>query len=66
MSCYKAECRQYGACGWYQDYDYVIFANTEAEALGLALDAQPDTSAADWELEELKPEGAHFISSGSN
>lgn len=31
--------------------DYIIVANTESEALGLALEAQPTSNACNWSLE---------------
>jgi hypothetical protein len=44
--------RSYGL-GAYDEYEYVIFANTEQEALGLALEAQPLTRTVGWEITEI-------------
>lgn len=39
--------------GAFDDYEYVIVANTESEALGFALEAEPSSVAKYWNIAEL-------------
>ena len=40
---------------------YVVFATTESEALGLALESEIESNADDWEIIEIKCKGAVHI-----
>ena len=44
---------------------YVVVANTPVEALGLVLDAEPQTDAEDWKIRQidLTKSEAHYIDS---
>lgn len=61
-----------GGYGAWDEYHLVVFATNEAEALGLALQARPESKATEWVIEEMLPTeagdtsgitGVHFISS---
>ena len=46
--------RQYNYyCGTYDTANYFVVANSSFEALGLCLDAEPGSTAQEWELQEI-------------
>ena len=53
--------------GAYDEYEYVIIASSESEALGYALQYEAKTEADFWSFEEVDVQhcGAHYISSRS-
>lgn len=68
MKIFKCSYEWRGGYGAYQQYEYVVVTSCGSAALGLCLEAQPDTKAADWEIKEINvsQEEAHFISSDGN
>jgi hypothetical protein len=52
LNYYRAEHCAY-ACGPYNEITIGIFANTESEALGFALEYDRDTRARNWEINEF-------------
>jgi hypothetical protein len=68
MNVYHGCVDERGSWGYYLYIDIVIVANTEAEALGLALESNSDTNASQWKIEQLdlsKP-GTYHISRGES
>ncbi len=68
MNIYQASYfMQYGH-GAYDEYEYVVVANTESEALGLALEAEHSTKGEGWSITELGSSipTAHYMSSRSS
>jgi hypothetical protein len=57
-----------GGYGAYDEANYVIVANSINEALGFALEAEPDTKANDWAIIEIDATkaGATHISERSS
>jgi len=51
---YHGRFNQFWEYGTYQDYDCVVIADTESEALGLVLMAYEDTLPADWSFEIIE------------
>jgi hypothetical protein len=69
MNWYIARYNWEGGRGAFQIYDYLIKAETENVALGLALVTRPETKAEDWSFEKLSAENRNeviHISSASN
>ena len=50
---YHASYYSAGGYGSYQEAEYIICANTEAEALGFALEADPGTEARYWTISKI-------------
>ncbi len=55
MKVFIAKYSWYGKYGAFQDYNYVIVAETKNVALGLALETHKETDAQYWEFEEIDP-----------
>ena len=53
MKVFTADYYKSFGIGAYQEYQYVVVANTKREAMGLLLDAEPNTSSYGWRLEEV-------------
>lgn len=49
-NCYYYKAYGYGA---YEEYDAIIVANSESEALGFALTEFPTTIGAQWQVEKI-------------
>lgn len=64
LALFHAEYYWSGGRGGYDEKHYVIIANTEIEALGLALEAEPKTVADNWSITKVDTDtsGAIFIS----
>lgn len=64
MKAYQAEFYKTYGYGAYDEFKYVVFAENETAALGLALEAEEGTDAKHWEIEELASDTqtAHCIS----
>ena len=62
MKAFLASYNWYGAYQAFDNREYVVFAETESVALGLALEANKDTKAGDWSFEEIDPTvaAAHY------
>ena len=68
LKVFKCEYNWIGNYGNYQEANYIIVANNETEALGIALEQIPTSKKKDWEIEEIDTSfvGAHWVSSASN
>lgn len=68
MNIYHASYYMSYGYGAFDEYECLIVANTEAEALGFALEAEPNTKAAGWSITEIdiSVAGSHYLSSRSN
>ena len=53
MKVYKAEYQWSGGMGAWEHSWHVVVANTETEALGLAMNEVPYSKAEDWEISEI-------------
>lgn len=62
LSVFAAE-YSYTCWGETQTRGCVVIANTESEALGLLLDAEPDTKSAHWSLTKIDQRipASHYI-----
>lgn len=67
MKVYQASYYKNFNYGAYDEYEYIICANSENEALGYALQSQGNTIATNWEFEEIdiKCAEAYYISGGA-
>ena len=54
-----------GGYGAYEEKRYVVVAETKEVALGLVLEAEPETTAPLWDITEISNEKAeaHYVSS---
>lgn len=68
LKVFKCEHSWTGGYGNYDRDSYIIVANNETEALGIALEQIPTSKKKDWEIEEIDISsiGAHWVSSDSN
>lgn len=68
MKVFDATYAWQGGWGAYEYRDYVIIANTKEEALGLALEAELNTKAENWLINEINTSlpKAHYISGSSS
>lgn len=68
MKVYNASYSETWGYGGFQEYEFIIIANTESEALGLALDSEAGGKAEHWNIEEIntKEPFAHQVSERSN
>jgi len=53
MNLYHAEYYKSYGYGAFEEYNYIIVANTEGEALGLALQEQDNTTVESWCITEI-------------
>ncbi len=53
MKVFRASLRQSWRFGGFLDEEYIIVANIESEALGLAMEANQSSNSKDWEIEEI-------------
>ena len=63
LATYLAHYYWHGNYGAYEEKYYVVTANTINEAMGLALEAEPDTKAAHWSITllDVTKAGATYI-----
>ena len=68
MKVYIASYYWSGRYGAYQEYNYVIIAETKEVALGLALESNKESQWENWVIEEIDTEnaGVHYVTSHSN
>jgi hypothetical protein len=67
LKIYIASRSWYGGHGAYEDHEFVIIAESENVALGLALEAVEHSRASEWSFEEVeKCVGATYVSSASS
>ena len=59
MNTYQASYRETWNYGGFQDNEYIVIANTEAEALGLALESESGSKKENWEITEIDTTRAH-------
>lgn len=53
MKIFHADFKEKWSRGGYETADYIITANSESEALGLALEARCDSLAHHWTISEI-------------
>ena len=53
MKVYNASYRETWRYGGFQEYEFIIIANTESEALGLALESSAGGKSNHWTIEEI-------------
>ena len=53
LNVFVASYYESGRYGYYYEAEYVICANTESEALGFALSAEPKTTAKHWSFLQI-------------
>ena len=68
MKVFNARYFKSGPYGWFEEYEYVIVAETSSVALGMALETKIDSEAKDWTVTEIDTNTAavHLISSSTN
>lgn len=63
MKVFRASYSWSGRYGAFEDSEYIVVANTENEALGMALEVKPCSGGQNWDIIEIDTtkECIHFI-----